>query len=526
MLFLQAGAFSSSNSVTYDETFYAGSAENTIFHRRLDPELVRHGVAPVPVIACYLVPAWFMSVNPRVDRWAPGANDRWLVAQARLLNALISGVSLIVLVFGWLLRRHGRWAATVGAGLVTFSPSLVGQVSLAATDAMFAAAVVGNLAVLAWHVKAPSPLRRTVLGAACGLTYSIKYSAVFLGPTVAVVLLLSSAARARDIGATFSIAKGARELVTIGAVAFTVAWALHGFSWVGPPAGAGGHPIFALLAGPAPISGLLFQAAHNLVGHPAFLMGMHSQFGWWHYYPVALILKSTPAEWLLGAAALIVVASSARVPGQRYTADTSMLVWLTASALYLALLLLSRIDAGHRFALPLYPVLFLIGVDRLWNLNRWHKLRNLFVGLLLAMQVGSAARIAPDYLAYFNPVVGSAHGWRYLVDSNLDWGQDLGRLRAELSRLGPRRVLLAYFGTASPESYGIVGDRWTAGAIPALSDYDLFVVSATFLQGVYLKNDPFRALREIPPLARAGSSIFIYDLRDPAVQGAFASQAP
>jgi hypothetical protein len=204
--------------------------------------------------------------------------------------------------------------------------------------------------------------------------------------------------------------------------------------------------------------------------------------------------------------------------------DASQVAWIAAGLVYLTVLMLSHINIGLRFALPLYPLLYLIGVDLLWSVerSRW-LLRRLAVPLLIVVQVVSAMSIAPQYLAYFTPVVGAARGWQFLVDSNVDWGQDLGRLKEALTQVKARRVLLAYFGTASPEAYGIVCDRWAPGTTSAPADYDVFAISVTLLQGVYVDDDPFHALRAIRPIARAGYSIFLYDFHDPAVRDALAS---
>ncbi|MGQ7370431.1 hypothetical protein ACTGW3_12740, partial [Streptococcus suis] len=52
----------------------------------------------------------------------------------------------------------------------------------------------------------------------------------------------------------------------------------------------------------------------------------------------------------------------------------------------------------------------------------------------------------PDYFPYFNETV--SHPERVLVDSDLDWGQDLRRLERRLAELRVPRVSLAYQGTA------------------------------------------------------------------------------
>ena len=62
----------------------------------------------------------------------------------------------------------------------------------------------------------------------------------------------------------------------------------------------------------------------------------------------------------------------------------------------------------------------------------------------------------PDHLAYFNQVVGGPRqGHHYLVDSNLDWGQDLKRLKAWMEEHKVGSVMLSYFGMTAPEFYQI-----------------------------------------------------------------------
>ena len=62
----------------------------------------------------------------------------------------------------------------------------------------------------------------------------------------------------------------------------------------------------------------------------------------------------------------------------------------------------------------------------------------------------------PHHLAYFNEIGGGpTRGWRLLVDSNLDWGQDLKRLKTWMDAQGVAQIKLSYFGSASPSYYGI-----------------------------------------------------------------------
>jgi hypothetical protein len=121
-------------------------------------------------------------------------------------------------------------------------------------------------------------------------------------------------------------------------------------------------------------------------------------------------------------------------------------------------------------------------------------------GLLLAWHAVEALRIAPDFLAYFNELAGGpARGYQHLVDSSLDWGQDLPPLKQWLDHEGLQGpghppVYLSYFGNARPAYYGI-----DAVELPGFPDLTprrrpprltggVYCISATTLNAVYLQD--------------------------------------
>jgi len=150
------------------------------------------------------------------------------------------------------------------------------------------------------------------------------------------------------------------------------------------------------------------------------------------------------------------------------------------------------------------------------------------MGVLAAWYIYSSTAIFPHYLAYFNELAGGPdNGYKYLVDSNLDWGQDLKGLKRYMEAHGIERVWLSYFGTARPEYYGITYDYLPSYVIwnPEHVWEEVFrfdtlpplrgtvAISATNLQGVYFpagKTDYFAFYRRQTPIAKIGYSIFIY----------------
>jgi hypothetical protein len=134
-------------------------------------------------------------------------------------------------------------------------------------------------------------------------------------------------------------------------------------------------------------------------------------------------------------------------------------------------------------------------------------------------------RVYPHYLAYFNELGGGPrNGYRSMVDSSLDWGQDLKGLGAWLAERGITEPIdLCYFGMADPRYHGI--PHVNLPGCYALEPAEPFeraggagylAISATHLQGAYMSPELRARWRELLGGARlvdtVGHSIFIYAL--------------
>jgi len=173
--------------------------------------------------------------------------------------------------------------------------------------------------------------------------------------------------------------------------------------------------------------------------------------------------------------------------------------------------LLSRVDLGVRIVLAIYPFLALLAARA--TLAACHEpgtgahllVRRGAVVLLLAGTIVTPIRAWPDYLAYFNPVAGR-HPERVLVDSNLDWGQDLYRLADTVRARGIDSLRVHYFGSSQLSSVGLTNarrlarDERTTGWVAA---------SETFLAGVW-SDTSLRWLTRRTPVARIGPSMRLY----------------
>jgi hypothetical protein len=180
-----------------------------------------------------------------------------------------------------------------------------------------------------------------------------------------------------------------------------------------------------------------------------------------------------------------------------------------------------HVNIGERYILPVYPYLILFAAS---SAAPWLQSRKgvLAAGSVLALHLWPAlAATREGHLSYFNRLAGGARGGhRVLLDSNLDWGQDLPRLAAWMRRQGVPRIQLAYHGSDHPARLGIEredlpGVMLYAPRAPVRAFEGVVAVSPNLLLGLFPRlGDPYRALRERPPDDRAGL-FFVYFMDGP-----------
>ncbi|MBS0578180.1 MAG: glycosyltransferase family 39 protein [Proteobacteria bacterium] len=198
------------------------------------------------------------------------------------------------------------------------------------------------------------------------------------------------------------------------------------------------------------LNGVIAVKAHNDAGHRSYLFGQMSPDGWWYFYLVALAVK-TPIP--------LLVAAPFGLWGLARAGWRNRDGWAQAPLVLVTTILVfastfSRINIGIRHVLILYPFLALCASYALWQ--AWQAARRLpqrrlafaataAIAAAVLWQFSVLWRAYPDYLPYFNETV--RHPERVLVDSDLDWGQDLGRLEDRIAGLKVPELTLAYLGT-------------------------------------------------------------------------------
>jgi hypothetical protein len=259
---------------------------------------------------------------------------------------------------------------------------------------------------------------------------------------------------------------------------------------------------------PAPqlLDGLWQVHNHVDAGHTAYLLGRHSFHGWWYFFPVALAVK-TPLPILL-LAALGVFAIWRAASSQKRRA-----LWMPAilTGVILLINLPTSLNIGVRYMLPFFPLLALTaGIGTVWL---WRYRRAAAIVLLVWTAISSAAA-HPDYLAYFNEL-GGRHPESILVDSDLDWGQDMGRLATELQRRRIQYLHMACLYTGDDTRLGLPAwdslepyqpvTGWVAVSQTMLKNYAWMVAQQRGRPDL-----AFAWLDRYQPIGRVGKSILLY----------------
>ncbi|MFA5265965.1 MAG: glycosyltransferase family 39 protein, partial [Opitutaceae bacterium] len=456
--------------------------------------------------------------------------DRMLL-YGRAMNALWS-VATGLLIFLWSRRLFGASGAFVSLVFFVFCPNFLAHGALATSDMCMTFFFMASAGIFWRLLHETRPALLLASAAVFGLACVAKYSAVLLTPLFVILMglrLLGDrplAWKNRGIsGAAGRISLFAGITAVHAAVAVAVIWLFFGFKHLasGPgvppmldymrPAamvrehlGGLGDFIFAITRWHLLPDAFVYGFGHVLdLGsmRGCFLNGEYGLKGFVSFFPYAFLIKS-PLSFLLACAlsSIVVLLTLRRNETLNGTLKRlwrwcyPVLPLIVFFALYWAISLPSHLNIGHRHILPIYPVLFIgLGLLGPWCLKTG-KLAIVAVAILVAGQMIESVSIRPHYIAFFNVLIGGpAQGYRHLVDSSLDWGQDLPGLTRWLQTQGNRRpdepVYVSYFATGNPWHY--IKEALPLPCIPRLFSPDvwpelkpgLYCVSATMLQQVY-----------------------------------------
>lgn len=498
---------------TIDEPVYVGTAVVYVQQHslRYNPE---H-----PPLGKLIIGSGLVFAHPRLDAGFTGdqtALGRRVLYESgndpgRVMLWARLPVIVLTLLFGLVVLAFAReLVGSVGGltalSLYAFSPDVIAHGSLATLDVPASGFLLTSVWLL-WRARRRPLLHLPLAGAALGAAVATKMSTL---PAVPVLLLLAvlSVWHGRDLAPSRKVRLGAAAAAGTALVALAVVWATYlavdpRLRWTAPVHLPAVHGLRGLLIDWLPFpqpyrDGMRVQFGFENATWEGFLFGRLYHGSLWYYLPAALLVK-TPlgmmALWVAGAVAMVAV------PRLRQAAPYVLI----PPAVLLAAAMQGSRDLGVRYALfvPVFLAVAAAGVVAFRR--RWAHVATTALVLFVAV---SSLLTYPYYLPYSNEAFGGpARTHLRLHDSNVDWGQDLGRLADRLDRRYPHeKVWLVYKGAGVPSYYGI--DATDPRKAPTSEVHGLLVVSDT---SIAKADDRLAALLATStPIDEVGHSITIY----------------
>ena len=487
---------------------------------------------------------WYRCELPLGRAFIAANGDRALpvVAAARLTGIAWSVLGGLA-IFLWGRELFGDRGGLIGLALWCFNPTVIALAAVVGPDLP-----AGVMAVIATHVfwgylRQPSWWGAGRAGLLLGVAELTKFTLLVLYPVWLVLWLVAKWSALPERRPLFRTRLGVAHGVLITSLSVLVINLGYEFRGSGTRLGrfefvsraltggvldayrACGNRFQRTTLGELPVllpadylRGIDTQWKDMEVGRPSYLRGEWRTDGWWYYYLYALAVKlplGTTALIILGAAATAV-----RVGRPGSIAGLAP-VWLPAAGVLV--LVSSHTEFNHhmRYVFPALPFLF-VGAGACAALTRRSCWAGVVVVGLLLWTAASSVLAGPHFLAYFNESVGGPeNGHEHLIDSNIDWGQDLLRLKAWTDSHHPpdSPLYLAYFGPVDPATVGI---RYLFP--PPDPRPGRFAISIHYVRGgsfpsfdgrgglIAVPPDRFAYFQYIRPVAKAGYSIILYEV--------------
>ncbi|HEY8186820.1 MAG TPA: phospholipid carrier-dependent glycosyltransferase [Pyrinomonadaceae bacterium] len=446
---------------------------------------------------------------------------------------IIVTLLLGVLIFAFTRLLFNARASVLAVALFSLEPTILAH-GRVVKDIDVAFAYLVFFFALYIYVSKPKLGRAILLGLACGLALSVKYSMLIVFPILLIagcVLMFYRPVGVRRRQIVFEIITA----TVVSLLALNAAYLLTHQPLSIPDirslvqnAPAHSNTLLSLVkvgsvfVPPYFLLGAIETFRHNDIGHSAFLLGKYSEHGWWYYFPVAFALKTT-VPFLL-----VTIASIAWALWRISLRHLKPLILLIPALIYSIFAMLAGINIGIRHFLPVFPFCFILGgalLDRLLSVEKYRPLAVASVIVVLALCSVEVVRAYPNYISYMNQLASSRPHWTYLSDSNVEWGDDAGALADYLKAKGETRVRAAFLGgSVTLPLYGVTYVDLLSPPEVHLEDTRYVALGASFLNGSTVpgwsegsgretpaqQHDYFARYRNREPEAVFGNSIYLY----------------
>jgi len=571
-------------SLTMDELAHlpAGYSYLTQKDYRMNPEhppLVKD-LSAVPLLFMHLNfpkdhPSWTEKGKDQVnEQWwfgnhflfHSGNNADKVIFFARLPMILLL-LLLGWLIFHWAKKLGGNFAGLLSLFIFSFSPTFIAHGRLVTTDV---GAALGTIIATYFYLnflKSPKKSNILLAGISLGIALLLKFSCVILIPFFILITLIYSFIPKEKFSFKFAfknLLKYSLLFILVSAIAALVIWPVYEYHLINYPIEkqikdseiilhSNPHQNLSkldieMIKNPLtrPFSyyalGVLMVTQREEGGNTTYFLGQVSGKSWRYYFPVVYLLKIPLAFHILSLIALIYILfilinsiTSKKLLSliwsfiKNHFSEFSMVLFI-ASYWYISIT--GNLNIGIRHILPTIPFIYILvslSIKHLIdNKNLNEKVKKLFLILfpfILIFYALPAFITFPNYISYFNVLAGGPkQGYKYVVDSNYDWGQDLKRLNKWVNENKVSKIYVDYFGGADVKYY--LKDKYQPwdGGLKTQKDFpkgNYLAVSATFLQGgrgkpakdYHSPTGYYDWLNNYKPIARAGNSIFIYFIK-------------
>jgi hypothetical protein len=559
-------AFSSSlgDSLTMDELSHIPAGYSYVSQQdfRINPEhppLIKD-LAGFPLLFLNLnfpsdSDAWQNKINGQWDygwelMYNSGNNPDQIIFWARLPMLFVL-LALGLFLFWWTKKEFGNKAALIVLALFSFSPTFLAHGRLVTTDV--GAALGFLLGTYFWLKFLRKPSKKNVLlaGVMFGIAMLFKFSVVLLLPLYVIITIVYSLLKKENIFKYLALSVLAGIIGTV--LVILPVYYLHTLNY--PPERQLADTVDILQSSQftalkkldvwmadKPVIrslghyflGLLMATQRTASGNTVYFLGNVSAAGWSYYFPIAYLLKMPLAFHVITVMTLALIFwALIKTPfWKNIFAKTKQCILDNFALFSMAVFIIiywttsvtGNLNIGVRHVLPVFPFTYvlivaglLFGIEKIKNFNIKKALYALII-MLLAWYAYSSISTYPYYLSYFNELAGGKdNGYKFIVDSNYDWGQDLKRLKMWLEENSVDKIKVAYFGGGDLNHY--LGNKWE-GFHPwdGKEQKGWVAISATLLQegrGVAVHNfdgstTHYMWLNDYEPVARAGKSIFIF----------------
>ncbi len=444
---------------------------------------------------------------------------RKMLFVSRLIIVLI-GVLCAVVLFIWSRQLYGGLTALLSLFLYCFSPNILAHSRLATTDMVATFFILLSFYTF-WRFVNNSNTKNLILSGIClGLAQLSKYSTLILYPIFLILFTIALPKIERIRGKEIFL-----KILLVFLISIIVVWAGYGFraepilkdtlraeeklEFINTKA-EGLLPFWDaklesklenfLISFPMPLGeyiiGVLGTLRHSCEGHPTYFLGRWSSKGNILYFIIAFLIK-TPIPTLLFLLTGLFISIKKKLSINEY-------FLILPAFIYFMVALPTNLQIGLRHILPIYPFCIIIAARSVYLLR--YRFFKFIIPAFCLWYLFCSLSIWPNYLSYFNEFIGGPrNGWKYLRDSNIDWGQDLPALSKYMAENDIKEITLEYFGQDNPAAYGINFKKFKENELQQPED-KVYAISAHYLEHIYWS-------KNYAPAVTAGYSMFIYDFR-------------